>query len=151
MWLIANVRESDAPKMKVGAPAEVTVLAFPGKVFHARLAYVAPALDPNTRRLPVRAEIRNTGDELLPEMFASFRIVSGDGRLMPAVPADAIVYEGASARVWIARPDDKTVVSRAITVGDTTNGLVEVLKGLTVGEAVVTSGTLFIDRAARRD
>ena len=151
VWLIANVRESDAPKMKVGAPVEVTVLAFPGRVFNAKLAYVAPALDPSTRRLPVRAEIQNTGRELLPEMFASFRIVSGDDRLMPAVPVDAIVYEGADARVWIARPDSKTVVSRDITVGDTINGLVEVRKGLTVGETVVTSGTLFIDRAARRD
>jgi len=75
VWLIANVRESDAPKMKVGAAVEVTVLAFPGRVFNAKLAYVAPALDPNTRRLPVRAEIQNTGRELLPEMFASFRIV----------------------------------------------------------------------------
>jgi len=151
VWLIANVRESDAPKMKVGAAVEVTVLAFPGRVFNAKLAYVAPALDPNTRRLPVRAEIQNTGRELLPEMFASFRIVSGDDRLMPAVPVDAIVYEGAKARVWIARPDSKTVVSRDITVGDTINGLVEVRKGLSVGETVVTSGTLFIDRAARRD
>ena len=43
--------------MKVGAAVEVTVLAFPGRVFNAKLAYVAPALDPNTRRLPVRAEI----------------------------------------------------------------------------------------------
>ncbi len=151
VWLIANVRESDAPRMKIGAPVEVTVLAFPGQVFNAKLAYVAPALDPNTRRLPVRAEIQNANRELLPEMFASFRIVSGEGRLMPAVPVDAIVYEGASARVWIARPDSKTVVSRPIVVGDTTNGLVEVRKGLTVGESVVTSGTLFIDRAARRD
>jgi cobalt-zinc-cadmium efflux system membrane fusion protein len=151
VWLIANVRESDAPKMKVGAAVEVTVLAFPGRVFNAKLAYVAPALDPNTRRLPVRAEIQNTGRELLPEMFASFRIVSGDDRLMPAVPVDAIVYEGAKARVWIARPDSKTVVSRDITVGDTINGLVEVRKGLSIGETVVTSGTLFIDRAARRD
>ena len=151
VWLIANVRESDAPKMKVGAAVEVTVLAFPGRVFNAKLAYVAPALDPNTRRLPVRAEIQNTGRELLPEMFASFRIVSGDDRLMPAVPADAIVYEGAKARAWIARPDSKTVVSRDITVGDTINGLVEVRKGLAVGETVVTTGTLFIDRAARRD
>jgi cobalt-zinc-cadmium efflux system membrane fusion protein len=151
VWLIANVRESDAPRMKVGAPVEVTVLAFPGQVFNAKLAYVAPALDPNTRRLPVRAEISNTNRELLPEMFASFRIVSGEGRLTPAVPVDAIVYEGANARVWIARPETKTVVSRPIVVGDTTNGLVEVRKGLTVGESVVTSGTLFIDRAARRD
>ena len=67
---------------------------------------------------------------------------------MPAVPADAVVYEGASARVWVARPDSKTVVSRPIEVGDTVNGMVEVRKGLQVGEQVVTSGPLFIDRAA---
>jgi membrane fusion protein, heavy metal efflux system len=151
VWLVANVRESDAPKMKVGAQAEVTVLAYPGRVFHARLAYVAPALDPTTRRLPVRAEIENPGRELLPEMFASFRIVAGPTQLMPAVPQEAVVYEGAQARVWVARPEDKSVVSRLIDVGVTANGLVEVRKGLAVGESVVASGTLFIDRAAARD
>jgi cobalt-zinc-cadmium efflux system membrane fusion protein len=148
VWLVANVRESDAPKMRVGAQVEVSVLAYPGRVFNARLAYVAPALDPNTRRLPVRAEIENPGRELLPEMFASFRIVSGESRLMPAVPQDAVVYEGAQARVWVARPNQKSVVTRPIEVGTTTNGLVEVRKGLSVGETVVASGTLFIDRAA---
>ena len=151
VWLVANVRESDAPKMKVGAPIEVSVLAYPGRIFNARLAYVAPALDPNTRRLPVRAELDNPGRELLPEMFASFRIVSSDSRLMPAVPQDAVVYEGAQARVWVARPNDKAVVTRPIDVGATINGLVEVRRGLSVGETVVASGTLFIDRAATRD
>lgn len=151
VWLVANVRESDAPKMKLGAPVEVSVLAYPGRVFNAKLSYVAPALDPNTRRLPVRAEIENPNRELLPEMFASFRIVSGDSRLMPAVPQEAVVYEGAQARVWVARPEQKAVVTRPIEVGATTNGLVEVRKGLSVGETVVASGTLFIDRAATRD
>ena len=59
VWLVANVRESDAPKMKIGAAVEVTVLAFPGRVFNARLGYVAPSLDPNTRRLPVRAQVKH--------------------------------------------------------------------------------------------
>jgi len=45
VWLIANVRESDAPKMKVGAPIEASVLAYPNRTFNAKLAYVAPALD----------------------------------------------------------------------------------------------------------
>ncbi len=151
VWLVANVRESEAPRMKVGAPIKVTVLAFPGQVYDARLNYVAPVLDANTRRLPVRAEIQNAHRELLPEMFASFRIASGEERSVPAVPADAIVYEGAQARVWVARPGDKTVVSREIATGDTVNGLVEVRKGLAAGESVVTSGTLFIDRAAQRN
>lgn len=151
VWLVANVRESDAPKMKVGSPVEVSVLAHPGRTFNARLAYVAPALDPSTRRLPVRAEIVNADRELMPEMFASFRIVTGEPTTNPAVPQEAVVYEGANARVWVTRPQDKSVVSRPIEVGSTSNGMVEVKKGLAVGENVVTSGTLFIDRAAKRD
>lgn len=151
VWLIANVRESDAPRMKVGQPVEVSVLAYPNRTFKATLAYVAPALDPATRRLPVRAEIANPGRELLPEMFATFRIISGVARQRAAVPADAVIYEGAQARVWVARPDQKVVVTRPIEVGDTVNGMVEVRKGLAVGETVVASGTLFIDRAAARD
>ncbi len=151
VWLIANVRESDAPRMKVGQPVEVSVLAYPKRVFNAKLTYVAPALDPTTRRLPVRAEIANPGRELLPEMFATFRIISGDARMTAAVPVDSVIYEGAQARVWVARPDQKAVVTRSIEVGDTVNGLVEVRKGLQIGETVVASGTLFIDRAAARD
>lgn len=151
VWLIANVRESDAPKMKVGDPVEVSVLAYPGRIFNAKLSYVAPALDPNTRRLPVRAEIANPNRELLPEMFANFRIIAGKGRLAPAVPQEAVIYEGSSARVWVANSADKSVVTRQIEVGATTNGLVEVRKGLTTGESVVSSGTLFIDRAAKHD
>jgi len=151
VWLVANVRESDAPRMKVGQAVEVSVLAYPNRIFNAKLAYVAPALDPTTRRLAVRAEIENPNRELLPEMFATFRIISGQERLMPAVPADAVIYEGAQTRVWVARPDQKSVVTRVIEVGETVNGQVEVRKGLKVGETVVASGTLFIDRAAAHD
>lgn len=73
-------------------------------------------------------------------MFASFRVVSGDRRLMPAVPQDAAAYDGAQARVWVALPEQKTVTGRVIEVGDTVNGLVEVRKGLSLGESVVSSG-----------
>jgi cobalt-zinc-cadmium efflux system membrane fusion protein len=151
VWLVANVRESDAPKMKVGAPVEVSVLAYPGRIFRATLGYVGPALDPSTRRLPVRAEIENPNHELLPEMFASFRIVSGESRLTPAVPQDSLVYDGAQARVWVALPEQKKVTAHEVDVGDTVNGMVEVRRGLSVGETVVSSGVLFIDRAARRN
>jgi cobalt-zinc-cadmium efflux system membrane fusion protein len=67
----------------------MSALAFPGRVFNAQLSDVSHALGPSTRRLPVRAVIEHPNRELLPEMFASFRIVSGASRLMPAVPQDS--------------------------------------------------------------
>ena len=150
VWLLANVRESDAPRMRVGDAVEVRVLAYPGRVFKAKLAYVAPSVDPATHRLPVRAEVENPDGELKPEMFASFSIITGNDASAPAVPEDAVVYEGDSARVWVAR-DDKSLALREIRVGRVSDGRVEVVAGLEPGEKVVTSGSLFIDRAAKGD
>jgi cobalt-zinc-cadmium efflux system membrane fusion protein len=145
-WLIANVRESDAPLMHVGDTVEVRLLAYPGRTFNAKLTWVAPALDVNTHRLPVRAQVDNHEGLLKPLMFASFGIQAGGETTSPAVPKSAIVYEGADARVYVAR-DDGTVASRQIRTGRSIGDMVEVTDGLTAGEKVISGGTLFIDRA----
>jgi len=150
LWLLANVRETDAPLMRLGAAVDVRVLAYPGRVFKAKLTYVAPAIDPNTHRLPVRAEVENPDGALKPEMFASFSISTGGDETAPAVPEDAVVYEGKTVRVWVAR-DDKSLELRQIRVGRSSDGKVEVLAGLVPGAKVVTSGAVFIDRAAKGD
>jgi membrane fusion protein, heavy metal efflux system len=151
VWLVANVRETDAPLMRLGEPVDVHVLAYPGRVFKAKLTYVAPSIDPNTHRLPVRAEVENEDGALKPEMFASFSIITGGDRTAPGVPQSAVVYEGDAARVWVARPDH-TIALRSVRTGGTgADGMVEILAGLEPGEQVVTAGTLFIDRAAQGD
>ena len=147
VWLIANVREVDAPLMQVGLPVEVHVLALPGRVFRAKISWVAPSIDPNTHRLSVRADVENPDRELKPGMFANFSIITGEAATAPAVPQQAIVYEGETARVWVAG-EDGTIAARSVRVGQLADGMVEILGGLTEGEKVVTSGALFIDRAA---
>jgi cobalt-zinc-cadmium efflux system membrane fusion protein len=150
VWLLANVREVDAPSMRLGQAVEVNVLAYPGRVFKAKLTYVAPSIDPNTHRLPVRAEVENPDAALKPEMFANFSIITGDAVTTPAVPESAVVYEGQKARVWVAEKD-KSIALREIRTGRTQDGMVEVLAGLQSTESVVTSGSLFIDRAAKSE
>jgi cobalt-zinc-cadmium efflux system membrane fusion protein len=147
VWLIANVREMDAPLMRVGLPVEVHVLAFPGRTFKAKISWVGPSIDPNTHRLSVRADVENPGGELKPGMFANFSIITGEAATAPAVPQSAIVYEGDTARVWVADPDG-TVAARPVRVGQVADGMVEILAGISEGDKVVTSGALFIDRAA---
>ncbi len=146
VWLVANARETDAPLIHVGDPVQVSVLAFPGRVYDARILYVAAGIDPNTHRLPVRAEVDNPDRSLKPEMFASFEIVTGQGAASPAVPEGAVVYDGSDAHVWVANPADHTLALRQITVGRISHGMVEALSGLKAGESVVTSGSVFIDR-----
>jgi cobalt-zinc-cadmium efflux system membrane fusion protein len=147
VWLLANVRESDAALVKPGQSVEVHVPAYPERVFRARLSYVSAVVDPVTHRLPVRAEIGNRDGALKPEMFANFRIFTSDAAESPAVPQSAVIYEGAAAHVWVVAADGLLNL-RSIRTGRSNDGLIEVLDGLKPGEKVVTKGGLFIDQAA---
>ena len=146
VWLIANVREAEASQLKLGQPVEVRVLAWPGRVFKAKISWVAASIDPNTHRLLVRAEVDNRDGALKPMMFANFRILTGEAVTAPGVPQRAIVYEGAEAHVFVAR-DDGTLAVRPIHTGRVNGDLVEATGGIAAGERVVTRGALFIDRA----
>jgi len=147
VWLVANVREADAPLVKIGDAVSVHVLAFPGRTFRAKLSWVAPSVDTDTRRVAVRAEVENPDGALKPEMFATFAIRTGDDVNAPAVPQEAVVYEGDKAHVWLLR-DDGLMALREIQAGPVQDGMVEVQSGLDAGAKVVTAGSLFIDRAA---
>lgn len=147
VWVVANVRETDALKIHPGQAVEFRVLAAPGRTFTARMKYVATAMDPATRRLLVRATVDNPDRLLKPEMFASVSIFTSDAATSPAVPREAIIYEGDVTRVWVAA-DDKSLELRRIEPGLTTGNFVQVVKGLALGEKIVTRGSVFIDRAA---
>ena len=83
-------------------------------------------------------------------MFENFSFIIGISVDSPAVPEEGVVYEGETARVWIAGKD-KTLSLRQIRPGWVQDGMVQVLDGVKAGEQVVTSGSLFIDRAAHSD
>jgi cobalt-zinc-cadmium efflux system membrane fusion protein len=150
VWLVAAVREMDAPLMKVGQQVDVTVGALPDHHFEARITTVGAGLDPATRRLTVRAEVKDPERLLKPEMFATFRITVGDPRQAVAVPVNAVIFRGAEASVWAAK-DGNRFALRRVQTGVRSGDMIEVVDGLTPGERVVTGGALFIDRAARID
>jgi cobalt-zinc-cadmium efflux system membrane fusion protein len=147
VWLLAFVRETEAPAVELGQDMSFRVLALPDRVFNAKVDYVSAAIDPATRRLLVRASIANPGGVLKPEMFANVVVYVGSDHPAIGVPKQALIYEGNEVRVWVAR-EDKTIELRPIKIGLSSGDLVEVRSNLRPGERVVTRGSLFIDRAA---
>ena len=150
VWVVAFIRETEAPIVHVGQAIYFTVLAYPDRSFPANISYVAAAFDPTIRRLLVRATVNNSAGLLKPEMFASVKILTGEGDNAVAVPRDAIIYEGEAARVWVVRDkdSDKAIELQRIKSGLANGNTVEVLKGLAPGDRVITRGGLFIDRVA---
>ena len=150
MWLVAAVRERDAPLVRLDQPVEVTVGALPDRRFDARIASIGAGLDPTTRRLTVRAEVLDPEHLLKPEMFATFHIALGEPKRSVAVPVSAVIRRGSEASVWVALNGNRFIL-RGVALGIRSGDVVEVTEGLNAGERVVTGGALFIDRAARTD
>lgn len=148
VWLVANLREADVGSVKLGQSVEVNVPAYPGRSFRAKITQIAPMVDPATRRVPVRAQIDNRDLALKPQMLATFSIFTGEATQGIGIPEVAVIYEGDTARIFVAR-NDLLIESRYVKTGRRSGDLVEITEGLKAGEKVVTSGALFIDRVIR--
>lgn len=144
MWMIANVIETDAPAYKVGQPVNVTVSAYPDKVFKGHVTALGSTIDPNTRRQLVRSEVEDPDHLLRSGMYANFVIRVGDPMRSPAVPEDGVVREGdGTMTVWVTK-DSRHFTKRTVKTGLRENGWVQILDGLQAGERVVTEGAVFL-------
>jgi cobalt-zinc-cadmium efflux system membrane fusion protein len=149
VWVWADVRDVDLPKVKVGGEARVGVVAYPGRTFTGKVDFISGAVDPALRTAKVRCLLPNENEELKPGMFATVSLVLPPGRGI-SVPHDAVVRINESAFVYVAngtRPDGKMIFKRrAVTVGDELDGQVPVLEGLKEHERLVTEGTVSRDQ-----
>jgi len=148
IWMNASVVESDMPLVRKGQPIRVTVMAFPGRAFDGEISTVGATVDPQLHRGLVRAEIEDPRHELLPGMFASFVIVTGEPVKAVAVPLDGVVREGdGTMTVWVTT-DRHHFTKRAVKVGLQTAGYDQILDGVRPGEQLVTKGAIFLDNLA---
>ncbi|MDE1941911.1 MAG: efflux RND transporter periplasmic adaptor subunit [Betaproteobacteria bacterium] len=147
LWMIANVSESDAPALHLGQPVEVSVMAYPGRRFQGKITNIGAAVDPNTHRLAVRAEIGDPRHELRPGMLANFVIQTGAPTHSPAVPVDSVVRENdGSMSVWVTS-DHRRFYRRTVTLGLQQDGQYQILGGIQPGESVATEGAIFLSHA----
>jgi membrane fusion protein, heavy metal efflux system len=144
MWMLANVIESDAPAYKLGQEVEVTVPAYPDKVFKGRVTALGAMIDPNSHRQLVRSQIDDPEHLLRSGMFASFVIRVGDPVRSLAVPAEGVVREGdGTMTVWVTK-DSRHFIKRTVKIGLAQDGWTQILTGLSPDETVVKDGAVFL-------
>jgi Cu(I)/Ag(I) efflux system membrane fusion protein len=129
--------------MRLGMTAEVGLASFPGRTWRGTLTNIAPTMDDKTRTVKVRVEVDNDGDELKPDMFADvlLRADLGTGLL---VPDDAVIDTGERSLVFLDRPDGR-LEPREVLLGAKLPEGRQVLKGLALGDRVVTAANFLVD------
>jgi len=143
VWIMADVFEYEAPNIRLGQTARVSIQAIPGRVFNARIDFLQPQVDPMTRTLKVRLNMDNPGVLLKPDMYADVEfLVNIPSKL--TVPADAVLNSGDRQTVFIDRGNGY-LEPRQVKTGEREGDRIQILSGLTGSERVVTSGNFLID------
>ena len=134
----------------VGQTVQVTTDRLPGKIFTGKITTVNPMVDTNIRNVEVEATLENPQEILLPGMFTNVVLNVGTPKTYITLPVMAVTFNPYGALVYILKETTQKyngkpvwkAVQQFVTAGDSRGNQVSVLKGINVGDMVVTSGQL---------
>jgi RND family efflux transporter MFP subunit len=140
MRIFVNVPQAYVAAVQPGQRAELRVAERPGKVFSARINRISNALDPNSRAMLAILLTPNEDSTLLPGMYAQVRFVAANARPALRIPGDALILGKNGPRVAVVGADH-IVHFRNVEVGQDFGSEVEIIKGLSSSEMVISNPT----------
>lgn len=142
VWVVGRVYEQDVAAARIGAPARVSLQAYPGKEWKGEVSYVSHTLDPHTRTLGIRVELDNPDGTLRPGLFGRISLSpEGDhAEQVAVIPQNAVQRVDGQTLVFVATDEPGVFSPTFVTLGTKTQGKVEVRDGVREGDQVVVSG-----------
>jgi cobalt-zinc-cadmium efflux system membrane fusion protein len=145
---VAEVPERQIDLIELGQEVDIEVPALNEKPIKGKLIYVGDVVNPQTRTVTVRSEIKNFNHEIKPEMLVSMLVQSKPVSHL-SVPVQAIVRENDKNYVFVKIAANKYRL-REVAIGDDYQGMVAVENGLDSGETIVTEGAFHLNNERKR-
>ncbi len=133
--IVIEPDERNLAWLRVGQPALASADAYPDRVFDARIAFIAPAVDRQRGSIEVRLDVPDPPDELRPDMTVSVDLTVASRQAVLTVPTEAI-RDAASATPWVLVVERGVAQRRDVTLGITGEGQSEIRSGLAEGALV---------------
>ena len=147
IWVVCDVYENDMASVRLGDTAEISLNAYPDRVFRGTVDNIGAILDPNIRTAKVRIEVPNPGMMRI-GMFATATFHGQTKETHTLVPASAILHMHDRDFVYVAAPDHRfsrvEIVSGELLENNTSLQVVQ--SGLQPGQEVVANA-LVLDHA----
>jgi RND family efflux transporter MFP subunit len=143
VWVQAQVFQDDLGRIKAGNAATLTVNTFPGRSFRGRVDFIYPQVDMDTRTAKVRIVFSNPALQLKPGMFVNVALKVPMGSQL-VIPATGVLQSGEREIAFVQRSDGY-IEPREVQLGSRVGDDFVVLKGLSVGEQIITSANFLID------
>jgi cobalt-zinc-cadmium efflux system membrane fusion protein len=147
VWVVAEVPEQQAAKVRVGQSVEIEIPALAARRI-AKLNYVADTVDPQTRTITVRSELDNRDRLLKPAMLATFLIESGPVAQL-VVPVGAVVRENDADYVFVEVSAGRFKLLET-KLAAARGGMRPVVSGLQNGQKIVVEGAFHMNNERKR-
>ena len=147
VWVLADVYESEAPFVRVGQTARMSLSYLPGRTWTGKVTFIAPVVDEKTRTVKVRLEFSNPDEVLKPGMYAEVFLERPLGRVL-TVPDSAVLTTGTRSIVFVAKGNGR-FEPREVKVGPKVDSYYEIRDGIEAGEDVVTQANFLVDSESR--
>lgn len=142
VWVQASVYEKDLSRIRVGAPATLSVPAYPRVAFQGKVSTIGSMLDKDTRTVPVRITIANGDGRLKPEMYGTASIDGTTTSSVLVLPEAAVILLNGEPTVFVDQDGDYE--ARSVQIGSRSGGTVVIDNGLKAGDWVVRKGAFAI-------
>jgi RND family efflux transporter MFP subunit len=139
--------ERMSPWIKVGQFAEVSLEAYPDRVFQGKIWRISPTVEQSKRTFVVEALIANPNGELKPGSYAKARIKTDKYDRIRLVPVRAINYVFGANKAYIVK--DGQIEAREVKLGDRFDQDVEVAEGVHEGEQVALTNLTRLDTGSK--
>ncbi len=152
LWLLLDVYETDLSSVSLGDEIQYTVAGRAGELLTAKVSFIDPLLNSQTRAASLRAEISNSGNSLKPEMFVTARLKNKNpqGTAALLVPRTAILWSGKRSVVYVKVPNSSTPSFELREVQVSRQGAdYRIESGLSPGEEIAVQGVFAIDASAQ--
>ena len=133
-----EVPERDASRVKPGQLVRVRVDAWAERSFDGKIAWVNPAVNPETRSVGIEAQLENRDHALKAHFFGRGEVVTDSAAETLVVPADAVVSFVGVDKVYVV--ENGKAKPREVRLGERRGEELSVLSGLSAGEVVIVSG-----------
>lgn len=138
--IVLNVSQVDAAHMRAGLSATLTSDAYPNQTWNGRIQRVASFASTTDPTAAAQVELDLTVPSGFPVPYGyqvNVNIVSATRHSVPVVPYDALVQNGDAYAVDVVRGG--RVYTVPVTLGVTSDTVVEVRGGVRVGQVVVVN------------
>ena len=143
VWVLVNVYQKDLADVHVGDSVVIQSDAYPD-VFHGRISYIAPALDPNTRTVQARIVTPNPAQKLKKDMYVTAIVNAGSIPNALAVPDAAVLRDTENLPFVYVQTGANQFARRPVNAGFSQGGRTQITDGLKAGEHVVDDGGIFL-------